>query len=149
MPLSFSWSINITPGTSSSASGTFSVDTAPRDFALDATGDLQVLNGDLVMNFGTEGIASDLRSRLQTFLGECFLDTSLGVPWFERILGKKTPSGELKAIFREVILGTPGIASVDTLDVKVASRVLTVAFRALASTGDALEAALGINLGGT
>lgn len=149
MPLSFNWTLNVITGTFTNAPAPTSVDIAPRDFALDATGDLQVLNGDLVMNYGTEGIASDLRSRLQTFLGECFLDTSLGVPWFEKILGKKTPSGELKSIFRQVILGTPGITAVETLDAAVANRTLTVVFRATAATGDTLEAALGINLGGT
>ena len=53
MPLSFNWTLNVITGTFTNAPAPTSVDIAPRDFALDATGDLQVLNGDLVMNYGT------------------------------------------------------------------------------------------------
>jgi len=36
-----------------------------------------------------EAIAQAARCRLRTFLGEWFLDSSIGVPWFEQVLGVK------------------------------------------------------------
>jgi hypothetical protein len=147
MPVSFSWSLGGGDESLSSTSAA-SVDTAIRDLALDANDDTYLLNGDLVFVSGVEGIASDLRSRLQTFAGECFLDTSLGVPWLEKVLGHKPTPGELQAIFRSVILETPGVLSVQRLDVSTTARVLSVSFRATTATGATLEAALGINLGG-
>jgi hypothetical protein len=148
MPISFSWTVGITSPTPDVTSTT-SVDTAMRDFALDANGDICLdSNGDIVVVSGTAAIVSELKSRLQTFAGECFLDTTLGVPWLEKILGHKPTVGELDAIFREVILGTPGMTSLTKLIVSQASRTLTVAFGATAATGATLELALGINLGG-
>ena len=37
----------------------------------------------------TENVGQRLRLRLLTFEGEWFLDTTYGVPYFQRILGRK------------------------------------------------------------
>ena len=150
MPSSFSWTISVSAGsTTTTSSQSTSADTAIRDFALGSDGDLLLKDGDLVFNFGTEGITSDLLSRLKTFLGECFLDTSLGLAWREKILGHKPSAGELRDIFRTEILGTPGIKSLSKFDATTTNRVLQITFVALAATGDELEGALSLNLGGT
>jgi hypothetical protein len=147
MPVSFSWSLSLdTPLTPTAAPA--SVDSAFRDFALGPDDDLLLSGGDLVPVSGVEGIASDLRSRLQTFIGECFLDVGLGIPWLQKVLGRKPSPGELSAIFREAILGTPGVATVDSLDTSTAGRTLSIRFKARTATGAALSAALGVDLGG-
>jgi hypothetical protein len=151
MTVSFSWTLSIADTTalsSTATSATTSADTALRDLALASDDDILISEGDLVFNYGAAGIASDVRARLQTRLGECFLDTSMGVPWFEKILGHKPSAGELRNIFREEILATPGIDSLSSLDVSVTNRVLRLTFKAMTATGATLDAALGINLGG-
>jgi hypothetical protein len=35
-------------------------------------------------------------SACRTFLGECYYDTTLGVPWFQQILGQSPPLALLK-----------------------------------------------------
>lgn len=127
---------------------TTSIDTAPRDIALGADGDILMVDGDWVMLFGTDAIVSDLKSRLGTQQGECFLDSSKGVPWRERVLGKKYNQGELPDLVRTEALGTPGVSSVDTLTASMSGRTLRAAVRATAYTGAALDASLAVALGG-
>ena len=147
----FNWSLTITPVdlgagvTPGSEAGA----TATRDFAIDpATGDFLLVDGDLVMLTGAEGIASDLRSRLQTFAGEYFLDTSLGLPYFTEIFGKPKPI-RLEEIFRKAILETPGVSGVDALRVEVVGRTLNVTFRASTDLGQLISASLQATPGGT
>lgn len=56
-----------------------------------------------------------LRENLSFFLGEWFLDTRQGLPYFQRILGFKYDAGLLDQIFRKAALATIGVASVDSL----------------------------------
>jgi len=109
----------------------------PIDLALDTDGDLLIENGDLVLIAGKEAIAQDLNIRLEFFLGEWFLDTRIGVPYFTEVLGQKPRIGLIQSFFRKVILLTPGITDVSNmlLDYTGSTRVLTVEFWAHTAFG--------------
>lgn len=69
------------------------------DIALDSTGRLAVVTG-------AEALRQKLETRLRLYRGEWFLDTSSGVPYLQRILGRgseRSPndlsSGSLNQIF--------------------------------------------------
>ena len=74
---------------------------------------LQIVRGD-------DAIAQKVRQRLRMFLGEWFLDTRLGVPYFREVggivLGVKGPNiPAISAVFRKVILSVQQITKVLTL----------------------------------
>lgn len=97
------------------------------------TGDLELVNGNLKLATGTQAIDQHLRAKLRTFLGEWFLDTRIGIPYFQQILGRKNPPVNLiSAILRKAILQTSGVVSVSNLQLALDSktRELVVAFEA-------------------
>jgi hypothetical protein len=86
------------------------------------TGDLAMVNGNLVIASGPDAVRQEVVSRLSFFAGEWFADESIGMPYWDRILGQKTvPLFAVREIFRSAIAETPGIASVDSIDLAYAA----------------------------
>lgn len=80
------------------------------DIELDATGNLKMV-------YDAEAVGQHARQRLSFFKGEWFLDPSVGVDWFGRILGglpSLTPLAE--AIVKATILKTPGVTAINSID---------------------------------
>ena len=99
---------------------------------------LAVTNGDLIICDGLDAIIQDISRRLQFFLGEWFLNTKAGIPYFQKILGKHKPDGYVASLFRKVVLDTPGIKSLTqdvTLTYIEAKRYMTVEFKADTTAG--------------
>lgn len=107
------------------------------DLKLDSTHDIAIENNDLVLIESVEAIAQDVLIRLQFFLGEWFLDTRLGVPYFEKVLGQKPRLTALKGLFRKVILSAPGMLGMKDflIDFNGVTRTLTVEFQGIADSG--------------
>lgn len=84
-----------------------------------------------------ENIAQTVQIRLRFFLGEHFLDTSVGTPYFERIFGKQTNLGHITSIFRQRILGSDGVQAITSLSVELDAglRKLSVEWEAESETG--------------
>ena len=103
--------------------------------------DLDVSTGDLQLTEGALGIAQHLRIRLRFFLGEWFLDIRLGVPYFQRILVKNPGTSVVRTIIRDVVITTPGVASMNNFktDYNGATRKLDVSFTAVTTSGEPLE----------
>lgn len=89
---------------------------------------------------GEAAIQQQLRIRMQFFMGEWFLDTQTGIPFYRDILIKNPSAALIRDIFRRAILSTPGIVSVEdlTVDFNNSTRTASVAFRATLDTGEAL-----------
>lgn len=113
------------------------------DFALDLDpaspnfGDLKVVNGDLVMNSGTDSIRQHILQRLRTYFQEWFLDNTIGVPYFQQILVKNPDQAKIDAILLSVILGTPGVVAVNTYSftADIVTRQLQVTFSCQSTSG--------------
>lgn len=108
-------------------------------FELTGANDFAFVDGNLVLvsNLAQE-VAIDLKTCLQMFLGEWFLDTRLGMPYFQAILGVKQPQlPALKKIFDSAIRQREGVADVPLLEVTFdsAARTLRVDLRVLTSDG--------------
>ena len=69
----------------------------------------------LVLVADLDAIAQSLRTRLAFFEGEWFIDETFGVPYFQSILGVKTPLPAVREIFRETIAGTVGVLDILSL----------------------------------
>lgn len=112
------------------------------DLKLDtATGDLDLSSNDLEIVDGDDAIVQNLRIRYRFFLGEWFLDTREGIPYYQRILVKNPTQADVNAILREVALTTPGIAEVDRFDATLdnRSRELSIGLWARSTSGEALQ----------
>ena len=65
---------------------------------------------------GIEGVRQAINIALLTFLGEFFLDTTVGVPYFQKILGVKSPNfAAIKAELANQIRAVSGVRSVVTV----------------------------------
>lgn len=62
-----------------------------------------------------DAIAQNIKTRLQSFLGNCFFDLPAGVDWFN-LLGSKNQLG-LELNVRTVILNTPFVTSIVKLEI--------------------------------
>ena len=101
----------------------------PTDIKLDPiTNDLLVEGQDLRLVDKEDRVAQQIRIRLKSFLGEWFLDTSYGVPYYQQILIKAPDRAIIAGIFREKIITTPGVQELQAfaLDYEEQTRQLTV-----------------------
>lgn len=90
------------------------------DVKLDKSGDLELdEQGRAVLVGGAEQIAQQVRLTLLIFLGEWFLDSTFGMPYFESILGKNRNVFEIEAIVRQRVRAVPGVQAVGLITVKV------------------------------
>jgi hypothetical protein len=113
------------------------------DIALDLDGgspnylDLKIVDGDLVLTESTEAIRQHILQRLRSFLGEWFMDNTIGLPYFQQILVKNPDQSKIDALFINQILGTPGVIQLNTYAFKpdFVNRKLEIAFSAQTTTG--------------
>lgn len=76
---------------------------------LSPTGDYTV--GQPFLTNSPACVAQAVKTRLLLFLGEWFLDTSDGTPWFQSIVGKH-PNTDPSTFVKQRILGTPNVISI-------------------------------------
>lgn len=101
------------------------------DLKLDPdTGDLVLVDRDLVLITGAELVRQRLWIALRLFRGEWFLDAEAGVPWFQSILKKGVAKGTVDELLRERILGVTDVNRILTYssDIDAAARIISVAF---------------------
>lgn len=114
-----------------------------RDLALiENDNNLEVSAFDLRVVSGSLYVANKLRIRLKTFRGEWFLNTNVGLPYFEEIF-KKNPNLDLISdLYIQEILGTTGVSQIVPgtfiLDL-LPSRRLEIAFTAELDSGELVE----------
>lgn len=111
------------------------------DIELDINNDILLTNGSMSIVRGSDAIVQQLNIRFDFGLGEWFLDKRLGIPFFEEILIKNPDLNRARAIFRQVIVTTPGIDSVLTfsLNFDAGERRMTIDFTAKKTDGEILE----------
>ncbi len=84
--------------------------------ALDSDGDMALSSAGLPFFIGSVDEAIQrLRVRFLFFLGEWYRDTLLGMPYYEHVLIKQPNLTLVRSLFRQLILGTPGIIRLDRL----------------------------------
>jgi hypothetical protein len=86
---------------------------------------------------GHEEIRQIILRNLETFEGEWFLDTTLGVPWFTEILSKQVTVAKVDALIMDVIVNSDGVLSLISYDSEYdkATRTLAVTFTAQTVAG--------------
>lgn len=100
--------------------------------------DLDVVNGDLSLIENQDAIRQNIRQRLLLFLGEWFLDTAAGVPYYQDVL-KKSPNPQvLQGVFQDAIFNTPGVLELLSYEQEYdpAERTLQISFSVRTETGN-------------
>lgn len=78
------------------------------DIKLDEDGDISLVNGDAqTTSIGAEDLAQRLSIRLNTFQGEWFMDNTLGIDWWNRVMGKNRSKMAVDALIQDAILKEP------------------------------------------
>lgn len=80
---------------------------------VDNDGKPVLVNGNLVL---VDDVAQRVRTRLRMFLGEWFLDTADGTPYFQDILVKSPNLVLIRSAIRERILETEGVTGIEKFD---------------------------------
>jgi hypothetical protein len=87
----------------------------------------------------TETVAQRLKIRLLTFLGEWNYNTAYGVPYWQRILGKKTSKSSVDLIFQQQILAEDGVKEIVAFSSSFANRQYSLSFSVRVVTGQVKE----------
>lgn len=83
---------------------TLLLDIGTFDLCLDAFGNIAVASAPY-------SIAQDVATQLSTFLGECWYDTSQGVPYWQKIFGQNPPASYVVSVLEEQALQVPDVAT--------------------------------------
>jgi hypothetical protein len=99
--------------------------------------DVLIANGDLVLVDKGPAILQHILQRLSTFLGEWFLDNTIGIPYFQQVLVKTPNQATIDAIFINAILNVPGVTQLTKYGFKAefTSRTLRLSFTAQTTAG--------------
>ena len=118
-----------------------------RNIAVDpVTGDFYLIGPSLAMVSDGTAITQAVKSALSLFLGEWYLDTSIGTAWFQNILVKNPDLNAIREIFREQILGVQGITGIVqlNLDYSPGARSLSVSYTATADAGQLISGTVSV-----
>lgn len=94
------------------------------DLKLDSNHDLALSAGnDSMLVDGLDRIRQQITVTLLTFMGEWFLDTTFGVPYFERIMIKSPNRAEVENIIRSKVRDVPGVEAVPSVEIQIDARL--------------------------
>lgn len=68
-------------------------------------------NGNIAQAAPPYALAQDVASAIKTFLGECWYNVLIGIPYLAQILGKTPPVSVFKAYMVAAALTVPGVVS--------------------------------------
>lgn len=99
----------------------FALDPVHHDIYLDANGQIALAQAPLDQR---------IDCRLRTFLGEFWLDQTIGIPYFQEILKKNPDLDNVRSAFALEIQKVQGVKTLESLSVSIdrANRKLTVIF---------------------
>jgi enolase len=111
-------------------------------------GDVVYDNTKVTVTGGTaEAVAQRLTIKLNTFLGEWFLNTTTGVPYYQQIFGKVRSKAAIDIIFRQQISSEPGVLEItDFFSDISAGRTYSLTFR-VRTTQNQITETITINVG--
>lgn len=107
------------------------------DIKLDEDGDISLVNGDAqTTSIGAEDLSQRLRIRLNTFQGEWFMDNTLGIDWWNRVMGKNRSKMAVDALIQDAILKEPDALQIVSYTSSIsADRKFSCSFRVRTEDG--------------
>ena len=80
------------------------------------------INGNIALAGIPYSYAQDVTSAVRTFLGECWYNTNLGIPYWQQILGELPPIGYIEQQISLEALTIPNIISAEASIVNFVNR---------------------------
>lgn len=99
------------------------------DIVIDASGNIALAREPYAL-------AQDAASAIRTFLGECWWDTRVGVPYLTEILGKNTPLALIKQRLVDAALTVPNVVSAQVFISKLDDRTLSGQVQVVSAGGE-------------
>jgi hypothetical protein len=113
----------------------------------DATWDLELnASGNIAVTSDPDSLAQDAASAIKTLLGECYWDTTVGVPYLTQILAPPPPQAPpslalLKQQFINAALTVPGVAAAQCFITSFSNREVSGQVQVVPSSGGTTQAA--------
>lgn len=113
----------------------------------DATWDLELnASGNIAITSDPDSLAQDAASAIKTLLGECYWDTTVGVPYLTQILAPPPPQvppslALLKQQFINAALTVPGVAAAQCFITSFSNREVSGQVQVVPSSGGTTQAA--------
>ncbi len=85
-----------------------------------------------------------IRTRMQTFMGEWYLNEEMGVPYFQEVLVKNPDVARVRALLLAALLSVEGVKQVTKFDVAFipGDRRFTVDFHCISNDEEEVEGSL-------
>ena len=96
---------------------TLLLDTVLWDLLLDA-------NGNIALASEPYSLAQDAASAIQTYLGECYWDTTVGVPYRTQVFGQAPNLPQLKALLVAAAQTVPDVVSANVFFTSFSNRIV-------------------------
>lgn len=112
---------------------TLLLDQTAWDLVLDAKGNIAAATSPYA-------IAQNVATAVLTFLGECWYDTTKGLPYFEEVLGQYPPLSFLKSKIEEVALTQDEVVEARVVFVEFTNRKLSGQIQVTDKAGNISEA---------
>lgn len=106
---------------------TLYLDPATWDLALDSSGSIALADTPY-------SLAQDAASAIRTFAGECWYDTTIGLPYWTEILGHAPPLDLMRQAFIDAAMSVPGVVSAQVF-LTSANRIVSGQVQITDSTG--------------
>lgn len=97
---------------------TILLDTVAWDLVIDAAGNIAAAEEPYAL-------AQDAASAIRTFLGECYWDTTVGVPYLQSILAKTPSISTVKQFLQAAAESVPGVASAQVFITGISDRIVS------------------------
>lgn len=81
-------------------------------------------------------LAQDAASAIRTFEGECWYDTTLGLPYWMQILGQAPPVALMKAAFVAAARTVPDVTAANCFITSIVGRVVRGQVQIRSASGD-------------
>ena len=97
---------------------TLLLDQSAWDLVLDSSGNIALAGAPY-------SVAQDVATAVRTFLGECWFDSSQGLPYWQQIMGKYPPLSFVRQAVIDAAMGVPNVVSADVTFQSFTGRTLT------------------------
>lgn len=95
--------------------------------SLDTNGDWRLGKGKQSYLNLQKAISQNIKTRLSSFLNDCFFDMESGIDWI-RLLGTRNTENEIVLSCRTIILSTEGVLRINEFSVSTSGRQITLQY---------------------
>lgn len=95
-------------------------------------------NNNIGMATGPLALAQDVASNIQTFLGEVYYDTTLGIPYLSDVMGQPYAPSILQPMLQAAALAVPGVLQSKAIITNFVNRKASGVVNITDASGEAL-----------